>query len=122
VLALLLVLLTVGVVLLLSCANVFFRDVRHLVQLLLTFGIFFTPVFFDAGMFGPRGARLLMLNPLAPILEGMRLVVTQRHDLRRAVDGWHPWHLAYAAVCAVAMLAVGALTFHRAQRRFAEHV
>lgn len=122
VLVVLLVCLTVGLVLLLSCANVFFRDVRHLVQLMLTFGIFFTPVFFDAGMFGERGARLLMLNPLAPILEGLRLVIVERHDLLRDAATWHPWYLAYAAICAVAALVGGALTFHRAQRRFAEHV
>jgi ABC-type polysaccharide/polyol phosphate export permease len=122
VLALLLGCLTVGLVLLLSCANVFFRDARHLVQLLLNVGVFLTPVFFDAAMFGPRGARLLMLNPLAPLLEGMRLVVVQRHDLLQAAAGWSPWYLAYAAVWAVGALVVGAVVFHRAERLFAEYV
>jgi ABC-type polysaccharide/polyol phosphate export permease len=104
VLALLLGCLTVGLVLLLSCANVFFRDARHLVQLLLNVGVFLTPVFFDAAMFGPRGARLLMLN------------------LLQAAAGWSPWYLAYAAVWAVGALVVGAVVFHRAERLFAEYV
>src|SRR5262249_20825938 len=42
-LVLLAVLLTAGACLFLSCANLFFRDVRYLVQVLLTFGVFFTP-------------------------------------------------------------------------------
>jgi len=65
-----LVLFTAGSALVVSCANLFFRDVKYIVQVLLSFGIFFTPVFFEPEMFGPLGARLMMLNPLAPILEG----------------------------------------------------
>ena len=65
-LLLLLFCFTVAVGLLLSCANLFFRDVKYIVQVLLTFGIFFTPVFFEPAMLGPRGAPLIMLNPLAP--------------------------------------------------------
>jgi lipopolysaccharide transport system permease protein len=128
-LALLLVLLAVGAALLLSCANVFFRDARHLVQLLLSFGIFFTPVFFDADMLGARGARLIMLNPLAPILEGMRLAVVQRHDLLAPLTtpasgalAWSPWYLAYAAVWAIGGLTLSAVVFHRSERLFAEYV
>jgi ABC-type polysaccharide/polyol phosphate export permease len=128
-LALILVLLVVGAALLLSCANVFFRDARHLVQLLLSFGIFFTPVFFDADMFGARGARLIMLNPLAPILEGMRLAVVQRHNLLEPLItpasgalAWSPWYLGYAAVWAIGGFALSAVVFHRSERLFAEYV
>ncbi len=76
--ALLLLLLTFtsGLVLLLSCANLFFRDVKYILQVLLTFGIFFTPVFFDASAFSPRVERLMMLNPLSPILQGLQRSIT----------------------------------------------
>ena len=73
--------LTTAVALLLSCANVFFRDVKYIVQVLLTFGIFFTPVFYEPAMLGPTGAHLVMLNPLAPLLEGMRLAVLDGQNL-----------------------------------------
>ena len=69
----LLIAFTAGSALVVSCANLFFRDVKYIVQVLLSFGIFFTPVFFEPEMLGPTGARLMMLNPLAPILEGLRL-------------------------------------------------
>ncbi len=46
-LLLLLLLFTTGVSLFLSCANLFFRDVKYIVQVVLMFGIFFTPIFFE---------------------------------------------------------------------------
>jgi lipopolysaccharide transport system permease protein len=127
-LVLLLLLLTTGIVLLASCANVFFRDAKHLVQLVMSFGIFFTPIFFDATSFGPRGARLLMLNPLAPILEGLRLAVVDGHNLLRPLTGpggvpeWAPWMLLYAAAWAIGGTIVSAVIFHRAEFKFAEYV
>ena len=49
-------LFTVAVGLFLSCANLFFRDVKYIVQVVLMFGIFFTPIFFEPAMLGARGA------------------------------------------------------------------
>src|SRR6185437_15108269 len=81
VLAATLVLLTVAASLFLSCANLFFRDVKYIVQLYLIFGIFFTPVFFEPFAMGARVGRIIMLNPLSVILEGLRLAIVERHDL-----------------------------------------
>ena len=112
----------------LSCANIFFRDVKYLVQIFLTFGIFITPVMLDATMFGPVGSRIMMLNPVAPILEGLRLVVIHHHNLivpRLAPAGflfWSPWYLLYIATWAFGGLVISALIFHRSERRFAELV
>jgi ABC-type polysaccharide/polyol phosphate export permease len=131
VLALCLVLFTAGATLLAACANLFFRDVKYLVQVFVTFGIFFTPVFFEPEMFGPVGARLMMLNPLAPILEGLRLCTVGNHNLLQtlmvtgregAVLVWSPLYLAYTAVWAVVMFMGSLLVFHRAEPRFAEYV
>ena len=110
----------------LSRANLFFRDVKYLVQVFLTFGIFVTPVILDAPMFGPIGSRIMMLNPVAPILEGLRLSVVFHHNLllpRNSQAGflfWRPWYLAYVAAWAIGGLIVSVVLFHRAERRFAE--
>jgi lipopolysaccharide transport system permease protein len=128
VLALLLFLLTVAASLFLSCANLFFRDVKYIVQVMLTFGIFFTPVFFDPAMMGRRLAGLIMLNPLSPLLEGLRLAVVQQHDLLVPIiapDGivvWSPLYLGYAALWAVLGLAASAMIFHRSEFVFAEYI
>ena len=74
---------TLALALFLSCANLFYRDVKYIVQIVLTFGIFFSPVLFEPVMFGARGARLLLLNPISPLLEGLRLCVVNGHNLFR---------------------------------------
>jgi len=132
VIAVLLYLLTAGLALLLSCANLFFRDVKYIVQVLLTFGIFFTPVLFEPAMLGPKLSTLAMLNPLAPLLEGLRLSVVAGHDLLtplvevnrhgQAVLVWSPWMLGYSAAWAAIGSVASALLFHRLEFVFAEYV
>lgn len=112
----------------LSRANLFFRDVKYLVQVFLTFGIFITPVILDAPMFGPTGSRIMMLNPIAPLLEGLRLSVVGHHDLLQPLVApagflfWRPWYLLYSAAWALGGLVLSAVLFHRSERRFAEVV
>jgi homopolymeric O-antigen transport system permease protein len=131
VLALLLVALTSAAALFLSCANLFLRDVKYIVQLVLTFGIFFTPVLIEPAMLGPLGAKLSMLNPLAPILEGVRLVLAGQSLLHPIVEhtakgiavlAWQPWYLLYSALWALGGLVVSLLIFHRLEFIFAEYL
>jgi lipopolysaccharide transport system permease protein len=126
------ILLTAASAVFLSCANLFFRDVKYIVQLLLTFGIFFTPVFFEPYMLGEVGSRLLMLNPLAPVLEGLRLSVAYSHDLAlplTTLDArgaevlvWTPWYLVYSAAWGCFGFAASAIFFRRLEHLFAEYV
>lgn len=130
-LVLLLAAFTMGAGLLVSCTNLFFRDVKYIVQVLITFGIFLTPVFFEPSMFGPLGAKLMMVNPLAPILEGLRLAIVDHHNLAQTlivatekgqVLVWSPWYLAYSTVVSLGGLIAAAVTFHRLEQLFAEYV
>ena len=54
-LLLLLILYTFGLGLLLSAANLFYRDIKYVVEIILMFGIFFTPVFLVVAL--PLSAR-----------------------------------------------------------------
>ena len=122
---------TAAAALFFSCANVFFRDVKYIVQVLLTFGIFFTPVFYEPELFGPTGAQLMMLNPLSPALEGLRLAIVEQHNLMYPVVAqldnvqiwiWHPAYLLYAGLVAVVGLVLAWLIFHRSEFIFAEYI
>jgi lipopolysaccharide transport system permease protein len=131
-LLLVLVAFTAACAMVLSCANLFFRDVKYIVQVLLTFGIFLTPVFFEPAMFGARGAPLAMVNPLAPLLEGLRLAATQGHNLLLplvqtsatgvAITVWSPWYLLWTVGLTCVSLPVALVLFHRAQYAFAEYI
>ena len=109
-----LVLLTMGLAMILSCGNVFFRDVRYIVDTLLTFGIFFTPVFYEAGMFA-KWKTLLLLNPVGSILEAINetVVLHQLPDV-----GW----LTYAGVCSLAIFIFGLIIFHKNEPLIAEYI
>jgi len=123
---------TLAVAVFLSCANLFFRDVKYIVQVLLTFGIFATPVLFEPQMLGRTGGRLLMLNPLSPIMEGLRLTIMQGRNLFAPVvvtlrDGapfvaWSPWYLGYVALWTTIGLVVSVVVFRRAAFAFAEYI
>jgi homopolymeric O-antigen transport system permease protein len=114
VLLLTMVLLATGIGVIVSAASLFFRDVRFIVEVLLTFAIFFTPVFYEVGMFGDKG-KWLLLNPAAPILDGFGASVArhQSPDL--------PW-LLYSFSFALVALLGGYVFFKHLEPAFAESI
>jgi len=72
-----------GIVLFLSCANVYFRDLEHLVNVLVTALFFLTPAMYSFSMVAqiasdkhlPLLAELYMLNPLAVIITAYRALI-----------------------------------------------
>lgn len=125
----LLVVFTAGCALLLSCANLFYRDVKYIVQVILSFGVFATPVFFEPQMLGPKGARIMLALPLSPFIQGLDISVVRGHSLfetvtlasrRGAVVVWSPWMFAYMVASAALVFGMGLLVFRRQSGRFAE--
>jgi len=113
-LMLVLLVLALGMGILFSAANLFFRDVKYLVEVILTFAIFFTPVFYEVDMFEKWGT-LLLINPVAPILESMRACVV----LHQPPD--FLW-LGYSAGFSVVLLLVAVKSFVRLEPLFAESI
>lgn len=114
VLLLLLFSFTFGLGLLLSAANLFFRDVKYVVEIILMFGIFFTPVFYDASSFG-RWKFIMLLNPIGSILESINTIVV----FHSPPD---PVWLGYAVVSSMLMLVIGLKVFYKAEPAFAENI
>ncbi len=124
-----LLLFTMGCALLLSCANLFFRDVKYLVQVLISFGLFLTPVFFGPEALGPRGAMAMLLFPIATFIQAIGLSVAEGRSLATEqfvnVQGietmvWSPWFLVYGALVSVCTLLAGLVLFRKFSARFAE--
>jgi ABC-type polysaccharide/polyol phosphate export permease len=114
VLVLFLILFTAGLGLLLSSANLFFRDVKYIVEIILMFGIFFTPVFYEASTFG-KWKKFLLLNPMGSILEGINSVVVL-HQMPETI-----WFL-YAGISSVLIFIIGLTVFHKLEPLFAENI
>lgn len=112
----------------LSCAMVFYRDVKYILSILISFGIFFTPVFYETNQLGRPLNHFLMLNPVAPILEALRLVIVDGHNLflpvydAAGVTIWTPWYLLYAVLMASLGLAFSWRYFHKKEKLYAEYI
>ena len=108
------VILATGIGMLVSAASLFFRDVKYIVEVLLTFGIFFTPVFYDVRMLGAKG-KWLLFNPVAPVLEGFGSCVARRQppDL---------FWLTYSAGFGLALLLGAYIFFKHLEPAFAESI
>jgi lipopolysaccharide transport system permease protein len=109
------VMFTAGVALTLAMANLFFRDIKYLFEVVLTFWMFASSVVYPVEQVGGKLALFLQLNPMTPIIEAYRSVL-----LRGEMPAAAPF--AVATTIAVLTLAVGWVSFHRAEFRFAESV
>jgi lipopolysaccharide transport system permease protein len=109
-----LVAITVGAAILLSCANLFFRDVKYIVEVVFTYGILFTPVLYSARTFG-KWAPALLLNPVGSVMESINDVVVLRQSPNLM------W-LGYAAASGVASIAIAWLIFKKAEPSFAQEI
>ncbi len=68
-------LFTFGLVLFLSLANVWFRDVSHAMSFILQFWMYLTPIIYPLSMVPERYRLLYGLNPMVGLVEGFRDVV-----------------------------------------------
>jgi len=114
VLVLILVIFTIGLGTLLAAASLFFRDVKYLVEVFLTFAIFVTPVFFSADIFA-RFRTFLLLNPVSPVLEGLAQTIAHQQPPPM-------YWVGYSAAVSVAVLVTGLLVFKRLEPYFAESI
>lgn len=109
-----LILLAMALGIFLSAANLFFRDVKYLVDVVTSFAIFFTPVFYDANMAG-KWEPLLLLNPVAPILEGLNACIV----FHQAPKG--NW-IFYSATVAILGIYLAMTIFKNLESKFAENI
>ncbi len=109
------IVMNLGFAYLLAAANVFFRDVQHILGILLMAWYFLTPVLFSVEIVAdrPTERELLYLNPMTAIIVSYQ---------RALLDGTAPeWpRLAYSAAFAVAIFALGFWYFARSKDEFEE--
>lgn len=110
---LLLMLFTVGVTLITSALNVFYRDVSPVVQISLQLWLYLTPVAYPLSAVPERYRMLFLLNPLTGIVEGLRAVL---------VFGREPdWNVvAVSAALILTVFTVGLVLFKRTDKYFAD--
>lgn len=92
-----------------------FRDVKHLLLVVLTLGFYLTPVFYQVNEAPEQYRALYNLNPMVHVLGGYRAIL-----LHASVPAWGP--LAVVAAGALALLFVGYRRFVTASARFVDEI
>lgn len=107
--------LLLGLGWLLSALGVFIRDITHVVQILLNFGFWLTPIFWDAKMVPEQYKVFLFLNPMYYIVQGYR------DSFLYQIPFWqHPYQTCYFWSLALALLLTGILVFKKLRPHFAD--
>jgi ABC-type polysaccharide/polyol phosphate export permease len=103
-----------GLALLFSAVDVFFRDLEHLVEVMLNLLFYVTPILYPLSAVPSPYDDILKLNPLAPLIEAWRDLL-----VRNALPGPEIWP---SLLLTTLVLAVGAWVFARLRPAFADYL
>jgi ABC-type polysaccharide/polyol phosphate export permease len=110
-----LTLFTLGATFFFATANVYYRDVAHIIQVLLNVLFYLTPIIYAIDAIPHKFQWLFKLNPLIYALNGFRLSVY--YGLLPA-----PRSIIASFVCGFVSLIIGFAIFRRHQDEFVFHV
>jgi ABC-type polysaccharide/polyol phosphate export permease len=106
---------TAAVALLVSMANLFYRDVKYLFELVMGVWMFATSVLYPVQQVGGMIGTVLRLNPLTPIIDAYRAILLGGATL-------DPQGLAASAIFSCVLLMGAWVIFHRSEFEFAENI
>jgi lipopolysaccharide transport system permease protein len=109
------VVFTAAVALFLSMANLFYRDVKYLFELVITVWMFATSVLYPSSLLTGKAGLLMRLNPMTAVIDGYRDVLLYGRSPLTPPFAW-------TALVALIIFAMIGIIFHRAEFRFAESV
>ncbi len=104
---------TLGVAFLSSAVSVFFRDVMQLVQIVISFWAYLTPIFYPMSMLPAWARKLMYLNPLFPFISTYQSLF---------IDGAAPQLPIFflALAWSLGFFTIGAFVFNKLKYEFAD--
>jgi ABC-type polysaccharide/polyol phosphate export permease len=109
-----LVMFTTAIALFLAMANLFYRDVKYLFEIVISVWMFATSVVYPLDRLDGRLGAVLALNPMTHCIDAFRAIVIEHHAPSPM--------FATTALVVAGMLAGAWLLFHRAEYDFAENL
>ncbi len=116
---------TFGIAFVLSSANVFYRDVQQVMEVIILAWFFLTPVIWDVSLLPQTrliGGLEVPVQRLTYILNPMASIIATYRDILFYGRAIGPDFFLRTAVTAVIVLLLGFAMFHRLSGRFAEEV
>lgn len=74
---------------LLGSVNVFFRDVGQFLNVILQFWFWFTPIVYPVTILPGPARKLMVFNPLAPLVEAYQNIIIYHQWPQWSHFGWH---------------------------------
>jgi len=109
--------LCLGLAMVISSANVYFRDTEHIIGVSTLAWFFLTPIFYEVGrqlQFMPDGMQwMIYLNPMTGIVSAYRFVFM-------SIPTASQCDIAISAGVSLAVLVIGVCVFQKAQKSFGD--
>ncbi len=108
-------LISAGVSLLLSAINVKYRDIKHIWEVALRIGFWLTPIIYSIDMIPKKYRSVVMLNPLAQIIDYSRKAILGSEIVSTK-------QILFLTIISIIIFLVGYITFTRKEDTFAENI
>lgn len=105
-------LLISGLAFFVASVTVFFRDLEHIVEVLLNLVFYATPIIYSADKVPDRYLWVIRINPLAPLADGWRRILLNNE--------WPGTDLWFSVGLTALVLVLGWFTFRRLEDAFAD--
>ena len=106
---------TLGIAFFLSVGNLFYRDVQHIIGVILRVWMFATAVIYPISVENPRVQAILNLNPMTPIINAYRDVTI--YGQIPSISALWP-----SIAISIVLFACGWMFFHRVEFTFADNI
>lgn len=108
-------LFTLGIVYFTATYNVFFRDLRYIIQHILSVLFFLTPIMYEFSVIPSRFHIFLNLNPMTHLIDAYRKILLY--------GIWPTWtNLGYVLLLSLILLVIGTHIFEKHREIFAEYL
>jgi ABC-2 type transport system permease protein len=108
-------LFVLGLAFIFAALNVYYRDIKHFLEVLLQLWFWVTPIIWSISLIPEKYRSFAYLNPFTPFVTAYRDVI-----LRNRIPGLPT--IAAMIALGVLVFLLGAVVFRRKQRRFAEEI
>ena len=104
-----------GLILMLSAANVFVRDVQYMMNPIMMIWMYASPILYSISMVPEKFLKIYKLNPMVSILQGYQDIL-----YNKVLPDFKSLGITFGV--SVILVVIGWLIFNKLQKRFAEEV
>lgn len=107
--------MALGFTMIVSGLTIYFRDMEHIVGVIMMAWIYLTPIMYSIDMVPEQLRGVYFINPMTPVIQAYQQILYYEHIPRLGT-------LLLAGVFGLVVLAVGIIAFRKMERNFAEEL